>query len=198
LLKNLYFAAEDTFSMPAMKVRKRDGRTESFSFRKLHASIHQAFRRAGAADHDRASAISHEVRDSLLHKKKKVVAVDEIERTVESVLRRHKLRSVLEAYKLVFLHLHKMKIKTVRKRDGRRQDFDPEKVFKSVCKSFRQAGEPADKRCDKLTQQAVALLEKRYAGKVVPVEEIKETIEFVLVRSKLPKVARAYILYRYM
>ena len=196
---NLYFTPLPINLMPLakFKVRKRDGREERFSFQKLHVSIHQAFKRAKARDHDIASAVAHEVRDDLLKKKKKVVTVGQIERSVEKILRKRKMKNVADSYTLVFLSLKKPKIKSVRKRDGRVQKFEPKKVFKSVCKAFRQAGEPIDKECEKVTQQIINHLEKKHKREAVRVEHIKKAIYAVL-EKKHKKVAKAYLTHRYL
>lgn len=48
------------------------------------------------------------------------------------------------------------------------------------------------------TREAIAILEKRYKGAIVPVEGIRETVEFVLVRHNMLKPAKYYIMHRYL
>lgn len=181
------------------RVRKRDGRLEKFSEKKLLHSIGRAFKIADVPDHERAAAIYYEVIHKLAERgEKQVMTVDEIERAVKAVLHKHDLPKVVHGYELVFLRLKPTKIEKVRKRDGRIVDFDPERIFKSICKSFKQTRRTIDKRCESLTGEVIELLDKRYAGQTAPVEAIKETIEFVLVKNKLPDVAKAYSLHRYM
>ncbi len=108
------------------------------------------------------------------------------------------MSDVIKAYNLVFLHIKGLKIKNVMKRDGRVVNFKMHNIFKSIRKAFSQAGVDDGKKCEDITKEVVNILNKKFAGKTVPVENIKETVEHVLVRRKLPKVARAYLLYRYM
>lgn len=86
----------------------------------------------------------------------------------------------------------------VMKRDGTVEKFSSQKIFKSISKSLKETGYKNKKLAAKLTKHAVSLLTKRYKGEVVPVESIKETVEFVLVKNKLPQVAKRYALYRYV
>ncbi|MBI2578826.1 MAG: hypothetical protein HYW26_03885 [Candidatus Aenigmarchaeota archaeon] len=84
------------------------------------------------------------------------------------------------------------------KRDGRTEKFQPRKILGSIRKALAHAHESRPGLAEKLAKQAQALIARKYRGKPVPVEAIKETLEFVLVKNKLPKAAKAYILYRYM
>jgi anaerobic ribonucleoside-triphosphate reductase len=89
------------------------------------------------------------------------------------------------------------KITKVEKRDGSFEKFNFKKLSNSIAKALAQAGHKNGKIANKLAKEVVNLLEKRH-GKTVPVEHIKQTVEFILVKNKLPKAAKAYILYRYM
>ena len=89
------------------------------------------------------------------------------------------------------------KITRVEKRDGSFERFSSKKLTNSIAKALAQSGTKNGKIANKLAKEAIKLLEKRHE-KTVPVEHIKETVEFVLVKNKLPKAAKYYLLYRYM
>jgi len=91
-----------------------------------------------------------------------------------------------------------MDLKKVMKRDGRIERFDKTKIYNSIHKSLWHAHRRDEKLARKLAEEAVIILSKKYKNKTVPVEEIKEVVEFVLVKNKFPKVAEAYILYRFV
>jgi len=89
------------------------------------------------------------------------------------------------------------KIKKIRKRDGRIVDFQQEKITNAIFKAMVAVGEKDKKLAKKLSNEVVEILEKRFEGKKIPsVEEIQDIVEEVLIKNRLSKVAKAYILYR--
>ena len=92
----------------------------------------------------------------------------------------------------------KRKTTKVIKRDGRAERFQYRKMLSSIRKAMAHAHVRSPDLAESLAKEAVGMINRKYKGKPVPVEAIKETVEFVLVKNKLPNVAKAYILYRYM
>ncbi len=180
----------------AEKVKKRNGKREKFNKHKLLHSIHHAMHMAGISNATFEEKIASDVINRL--KKKKVVDTEDIRKTVCYALRKDKHHKVCDYYELVWLHAKPVKIKGVIKRDGRNEKFSPEKLFKSVQKSFKQAGIQDGKALQKVMQDVLSALGKKYTNKHVPIENIKETVEFYLVRRRFPEVAKRYMLYRYM
>jgi ribonucleoside-diphosphate reductase alpha chain len=86
-------------------------------------------------------------------------------------------------------------ISKVRKRDGRLEDFQPQKITNALRKALRSV-KSNTRLVEKLSEEVVAQLNKAYAGKIPSVENIQDIVEDVLVRNKLSKVAKVYILYR--
>ncbi len=181
------------------KVIKRDETIQNFKIKKLTTSIWRALRHSGINDDGTlADSISKEVVFDLTKKKKLAVSVNEIENSVLKALKKRKLEKTREAYFFEWLHLRQYKINRVEKRDGTIEKFSAEKLFKSINKALIHSGLDNPKISKKIMQDTLNLLEKRYKGKILPVENIKSTVEYVLVRHKLPESARFYMLHRYM
>lgn len=181
-----------------MLVKKKDGTVEKFQKSKIETSLIKTLQQSGKRDKGIVNRLIDEICLELSKIKKKIIEVDKIRKVIVKVLKRNKMSDVAEVYDFVFLHIKGLKLKKAMKRDGRIVRFEPYKIFKSISKSFDQAGVEDGKKCEEITKEVVNILNKKFAGKVVPVESIKDTIEHVLVRRKLPKVAHAYLLYRYM
>lgn len=86
--------------------------------------------------------------------------------------------------------------KTIKKRDGRRVKFQPEKITAAIEKAGLATGEFDHKEAEKLTKKVLSRLEARTVRTVPGVEEIQDIVEDVLIDSKFKKTAKAYIIYR--
>ena len=91
-----------------------------------------------------------------------------------------------------------MKIKKVIKMNGSIQSFDKNKIKRSIEKTLKQSRIKDGKLATRLTDEVVSSLEKRHKKDTIPVWDIKNTIEWVFVKNKLPDAAKFYILYRFM
>ncbi|KAF5414426.1 MAG: Vitamin B12-dependent ribonucleoside-diphosphate reductase [Candidatus Methanogaster sp.] len=81
------------------------------------------------------------------------------------------------------------------KRDGRITNFKKEKITTAIHKAVLATNANDEKLVEKLTDEVVALIEKRIRG-IPTVEDVQNIVEEVLVRHGLYEVAKAYILYR--
>jgi len=81
------------------------------------------------------------------------------------------------------------------KRDGRITNFKKEKITTAIHKAVLATNANDEKLVEKLTDEVVALIEKRIGG-IPTVEDVQNIVEEVLVRHGLYEVAKAYILYR--
>ena len=179
-------------------VIKLDGTEERFRRNKIKTSLTKVLNHIGKHDHHLVDLLVDKIYHQLNKLKRKKLNVDEIRKAIRKVLKEHKMNDAVQFYELVFLHIKNLKIKKVIKRNGRIEKFDPHKIFKSIRKSFSEAGLEDGKKCEHLTKEIIKLLEKKYKNKPIPVENIKEDTEYILIKNKLPQVAKAYILYRYM
>ncbi len=88
-----------------------------------------------------------------------------------------------------------MKIRFVRKRDGKIQKFSDEKITTAIYKALKATGRDEPPLAKKLSRETIKLLEKEKA-RYPFVEHIQDIVEKVLMKNNLPGVARAYIVYR--
>ncbi len=90
--------------------------------------------------------------------------------------------------------------KKIKKRGGRIEDFDKNRITEAVFKALEVCGKPEKKLAEEVT---VSVLEKIFAkhkknfSKAVPtIEEVQDMVEQSLVDKGFAKVAKTYILYR--
>jgi ribonucleoside-triphosphate reductase len=85
--------------------------------------------------------------------------------------------------------------KTIKKRDGRKVKFAPEKIVSAIAKAGQATGEFDERKAFSLADRVLDKIEKDL--KEVPtVEQIQDAVEEVLMNSSYKDTARAYILYR--
>jgi anaerobic ribonucleoside-triphosphate reductase len=88
-------------------------------------------------------------------------------------------------------------VKFVRKRDGRLEPFDQERITNAIWKAARAVGGKDRELAKNLSDQVVALLQERFGEEGVPtVEEIQDLVEKILIEGGHARTAKAYILYR--
>jgi ribonucleoside-diphosphate reductase alpha chain len=91
-------------------------------------------------------------------------------------------------------------LKSIRRRDGRIDRFQPEKLKASVREAYRTAGfkvEKETKTINRVVEYVVHKLTQRFDGHTVPgTEHVREAIGAALIDLNYPQVARAYFLYR--
>ncbi len=88
-------------------------------------------------------------------------------------------------------------IKYIRKRDGRLEKFNPEKIENAIFKAAQAVGGKDRTTASKIANQVVSILEVIYKGERIPtVEEVQDLVEKMLIENGHAKTAKAYILYR--
>lgn len=88
-------------------------------------------------------------------------------------------------------------MKYVRKRNGRLEPFDSERITNAIWKAAKAIGGKDKDLAKRLSDQVVAELEKRFGEEGVPtVEEIQDLVEKTLIENGHARTAKAYILYR--
>jgi len=87
-------------------------------------------------------------------------------------------------------------IQTIKKRDGQLVEFDKKKITEAIFAAMIAVGEENKAISEKVTNQVVEKLEKRFEDKIPMVEEVQDTVEEVLIKEEMIRVAKAYILYR--
>jgi ribonucleoside-triphosphate reductase len=88
-------------------------------------------------------------------------------------------------------------MKFVRKRDGRLESFDQERITNAIWKAAKAVGGKDRELAKRLSDQVVAELQRRFGDEGVPtVEEIQDLVEKILIENGHARTAKAYILYR--
>lgn len=88
-------------------------------------------------------------------------------------------------------------MKFVRKRDGKLESFNQERITKAIWKAAKAVGGKDREQAKKISNQVLAELEKRFGEDGVPtVEEIQDIVEKLLIENGHARTAKAYILYR--
>jgi ribonucleoside-diphosphate reductase alpha chain len=88
-------------------------------------------------------------------------------------------------------------IKKITKRDGRIDDFDPNKITEAIWKSAKAVGTEDRALAVNLTQQVVKKLKSQLKPNEVPsVEQAQDLVEKTLMECGQNRMAKAYILYR--
>jgi ribonucleoside-diphosphate reductase alpha chain len=87
-------------------------------------------------------------------------------------------------------------IRSIRKRDGRIEDFRPAKIAAAIGKAFKAAAIDDPRSPSELTGRVAKLAEERFPSATPGVEDIQDIVERVLIDAGHADVAKAYILYR--
>ncbi len=88
-------------------------------------------------------------------------------------------------------------MKFVRKRDGKLEPFDQERVTNAVWKAAKAVGGRDREQARRISDQVAAELKLRFGEDGVPtVEEIQDLVEKVLIENGHARTAKAYIIYR--
>ena len=82
-------------------------------------------------------------------------------------------------------------VSTIRKRDGRIENFNKEKIVNAIIKAMNHEFVNDKEYADKIAEKIRGL-----DNDVISVEEIQNLVEVELMKSQYKNVAKAYILYR--
>ncbi|MBI5060874.1 MAG: adenosylcobalamin-dependent ribonucleoside-diphosphate reductase [Candidatus Aenigmarchaeota archaeon] len=86
-------------------------------------------------------------------------------------------------------------INKIWKRDGSVEKFDPKKIEKTVHKAFISSRK-IDTNSKKITENILAVLDRKFGKKIPTTEDIQNVIEKSLVENRFSDVAKTYILFR--
>jgi ribonucleoside-triphosphate reductase len=88
-------------------------------------------------------------------------------------------------------------MKFVRKRNGKLEPFNQERITNAIWKSAKAVGGKNRELAKRISDEVVAVLRSRFGDDGVPtVEEIQDTVEKRLIENGRAQTAKAYILYR--
>jgi len=90
-----------------------------------------------------------------------------------------------------------IRVKKIKKRDGRIVDFDPYRIELAVERAMIAVGKYDRDTLEKVVSYILKLIDERFEDKEIPdVEHIQDIVELALVKFGLYEVAKAYITYR--
>jgi ribonucleoside-triphosphate reductase len=92
-------------------------------------------------------------------------------------------------------------IEKIKKRDGRIINFIPEKITAAIYKAAKVIAEnegidASYDKAERLTEKAVALLNKEYGNEIPTVEQVQDSVVKVLIENGHAKTSQEYIIYR--
>ncbi len=88
-------------------------------------------------------------------------------------------------------------IHQIKKRKGDIADFDQKKITQAIIKASEAVGRKDEALAQKLSDEVIDVLSEKFHERSIPaVEEIQDIVEEVLIKNRLIKIAKAYILYR--
>ena len=87
-------------------------------------------------------------------------------------------------------------IRQIKKRDGRIESFDQEKIKNAIWKAAKAVGGTNEALAEDLSDQVVQIVSERFTDAVPEVEDIQDAVEKVLIENGHARTAKAYILYR--
>jgi ribonucleoside-diphosphate reductase alpha chain len=89
-----------------------------------------------------------------------------------------------------------MSLTHVRKRDGRLEKFDPQRISSAITKAFMAVKAPDGERSKAIAQDVITELKAHFSTEPPSVEEIQDIVEKALMRAGETDVTKAYMLYR--
>lgn len=88
-------------------------------------------------------------------------------------------------------------MKFVRKRDGKLEPFNQERITRAIWNAAKAVGGKNQKQAMRISDEVIAVLKSRFGEDGVPtVEEIQDIVEKRLIENGKAQTAKAYILYR--
>ncbi len=84
----------------------------------------------------------------------------------------------------------------IRKRDGRVEAFDKEKIRIAIWKAAQAVNGTNEALTDELAEEVVRIAEDKFRDEIPDVESIQDIVEKVLIEAGHARTAKAYILYR--
>ncbi|MBI2841764.1 MAG: vitamin B12-dependent ribonucleotide reductase [Armatimonadetes bacterium] len=89
-----------------------------------------------------------------------------------------------------------IQVTNIIKRDGRIEEFQPQKIVAAIRKALVATGQADGKVADDLAANVVRIVQSRFDGAAPRVEDVQDIVEEVLMEAGYPETAKAYILYR--
>ena len=85
-------------------------------------------------------------------------------------------------------------VQKIRKRDGRKVMFNPEKIYVAIFKAAEASDVHDPELVQKATDAVIKEINKTFKKTVPTVEEIQDIVEKTLIRQGCSEIAKSYIL----
>ncbi len=177
---------------------KRDGSTKKFHPGKIVISLEKAFAHARNRKKLKETAWMDEIAEKVRKMRPKSMSSDLVRKIVVDELVARKMKDVASHYEFSFLKAEDSPLTKVIKRSGKKEKFDPKKVYKSIRKAFSMAGIHKERECERLTKTVISRLEKKFGSKLIPVESIRDETGKLLMEHGHEHAANRYMLHRFM
>lgn len=84
----------------------------------------------------------------------------------------------------------------IKKRDGKIEKFNPDKIKNAILKAFKATGEKNGNIAEDIAKKVVEKVELKFKNSIPTVEDVQDIVEETLMEAGFARVAKAYILYR--
>jgi len=88
------------------------------------------------------------------------------------------------------------KITQIKKRTGEVVDFNKLKIKSAILKAMKSVDQVNESLLETLVEKVILVLESKFVNKVPSVEDVSDTIEYVLIATEQTEAAKSFILYR--
>ncbi|HLD85236.1 MAG TPA: ATP cone domain-containing protein [archaeon] len=176
-----------------MKVIKRNGRTEDFSKKKMLRSIGAVLHHVGVNNHAVDNKILKDViksagRTETIHSK-------QLRKYAGEALARNNYRQAREFYDMGWVHSKPVDIKYVIKKNGKPEKFMPEKIFRSVHKSFRKSFRE-NRNAEFVVREIIHEISNK-DSMLMHTSDIRHLTERAMLDRGLKKAAKHYAMHKY-
>ncbi len=88
------------------------------------------------------------------------------------------------------------KITQIKKRTGEVVDFNKLKIKSAILKAMKSVDQVNESLLETLVEKVILVLESKFVNKIPSVEDVSDTIEYVLIATEQTEAAKSFILYR--
>jgi ribonucleoside-diphosphate reductase alpha chain len=88
------------------------------------------------------------------------------------------------------------KITQIKKRTGEVVDFNKLKIKSAILKAMKSVDQVNESLLETLVEKVILVLESKFVNKIPSVEDVSDTIEYVLIATEQTESAKSFILYR--
>lgn len=177
-----------------MKVVKRDGRTENFSKRKLLRSIGAVLHHTGV---NNSAAENKIIKDAIKSAgRADRLEYKEVRKYVGEAFEKNGYKQAREFYDMEWVHHKPVRVKYVIKKNGHHEKYMPEKIFRSVHKSFRKSF--TENRNSEFVVREIMHEISMHNSMLLHTSKIRRMAESAMLNRGLERTAKHYAMHKYV